>query len=540
MSCCLRCFYRLLSVVPIVCIALRADGAGLTAEELALRQARIGNIVIQVDDVFETSQPLAWPYRLANTLHINTREAAIRTQLLFRNGDLFDRRVLDESERLLRDQRYLNEAEIEPTEYHEADNTVDLLVRVHDVWTLSPGISFTRKGGSNSTRIELEENNLLGFGKRIEFWRSDDIDRTSLRVRYQDPNVLGSRWRLATTYATSSDGGERTLNIARPFYSLDTRWSANALASDVTVGVPRYRLGELVEQFSMRRRLLDLSGGISDGLESGWVQRYLAGVRYESREFSPFREQPAAIPSDRIVGYPWLGFELLEDNYVETRNFNQIGRTEDVHLGFGAHLEAGYASPALESTASACIVSGSVTFGKAITDGHYLLNDAAIGSRIEDGQFRNGKLSISSRYYLRQNAYTSFFASAAATLTSNLDPEEQLLLGGENGLRGYPLRYQSGERHALISLEERFYTGWQPLKLFDVGAAVFFDAGRAWGSDPYGGEPLGWLKDVGVGLRFGNTRSALGNVLHVDLAFPLDGGRDISSMQLVIETKRTF
>jgi hypothetical protein len=81
--------------------------------------------------------------------------------------------------------------------------------------------------------------------------------------------------------------------------------------------------------------------------------------------------------------------------------------------------------------------------------------------------------------------------------------------------------------------------------LFNVGAAVFFDAGRTWGSDPYAqangtGAPLGWLRDFGVGLRLGSARSGLGNVLHIDLACPLDGGNDIDSVQLLIETRRSF
>src|SRR4029453_7544016 len=69
----------------------------------------------------------------------------------------------------------------------------------------------------------------------------------------------------------------------------------------------------------------------------------------------------------------------------------------------------------------------------------------------------------------------------------------QLLLGGDNGLRGYPLRYQAGDALALFTLEQRFYTDWQPLKLVNVGAAVFFDAGRAWGQDPYAAAPARWL-----------------------------------------------
>ena len=115
-----------------------------------------------------------------------------------------------------------------------------------------------------------------------------------------------------------------------------------------------------------------------------------------------------------------------------------------------------------------------------------------------------------------------------------------MLLGGDNGLRGYPLRYQGGTKSALLTLEERFYSNWQPLKLFNVGAAVFFDAGRTWGRDAYAGESLGLLEDVGVGLRLGSVRSGLGNVLHIDLAFPLERGRDIDGVQFIVETRRSF
>jgi hypothetical protein len=48
------------------------------------------------------------------------------------------------------------------------------------------------------------------------------------------------------------------------------------------------------------------------------------------------------------------------------------------------------------------------------------------------------------------------------------------------------------------------------------------------------------LRDVGVGLRLGSARSGLGNVLHIDVAMPLDGGDDIDGVQFLVETKRSF
>ncbi len=69
---------------------------------------------------------------------------------------------------------------------------------------------------------------------------------------------------------------------------------------------------------------------------------------------------------------------------------------------------------------------------------------------------------------------------------------------------------------------------------------MFFDAGRTWGTDVTGATSDGLLKDVGLGVRLGSSRSAFGNVIHIDLAFPLDGGDDIDSVQFVIETKARF
>ena len=72
-----------------------------------------------------------------------------------------------------------------------------------------------------------------------------------------------------------------------------------------------------------------------------------------------------------------------------------------------------------------------------------------------------------------------------STLTSDkLDPETQVLLGGDNGLRGYPLRYQAGEASRDPHVEERFFTDFYPWRLFRVGYAVFVDAGRVEGTDP--------------------------------------------------------
>jgi hypothetical protein len=238
--------------------------------------------------------------------------------------------------------------------------------------------------------------------------------------------------------------------------------------------------------------------------------------------------------------YPWIGFERVQDAFVKRVNLDQILRTEDVLLGFTGWARLGYASEALGSETDAVLLSAFAKHGAEFGARQSLISSAWVSGRYERGGIKNGILAAESRYYLATSARSKFFANLSGTLTQDLDEDKQLTLGGDTGLRGYPLRYQAGTAKALLTLEQRYYTNWYPFRLFHVGGAVFFDMGRTWGRDVTGATSLGMLKDVGFGLRLGSSRSAFGNVVHIDLAFPLDGGNDIDSVQLIIETSQSF
>src|SRR4029079_1455477 len=132
--------------------------------ELEKSGARIGEIRLNARQLFDTEHEdedtsMA---RVANRLHISTRESTIEDQLLCKSGDLYRATLLQESARILRDTRYLRDAQVRPVAYH--DGVVDIEVTTQDVWTLNPGITFGRKGGANTGGFELEELNFLGTG----------------------------------------------------------------------------------------------------------------------------------------------------------------------------------------------------------------------------------------------------------------------------------------------------------------------------------------------------------------------------------------
>ncbi len=128
----------------------------------------------------------------------------------------------------------------------------------------------------------------------------------------------------------------------------------------------------------------------------------------------------------------------------------------------------------------------------------------------------------------------------SGTAGHDLDLDNPVQLGGKSGLRGYPLRYQTGDSKVLFSIEQRYFTDWYPWRLFRVGGAIFADVGRTWGDNPIGEQNYGWLKDVGFGLRFAPTRFSTNKVAHLDFAFPLDGDPSIDSVQILLEAKRSF
>jgi outer membrane protein assembly factor BamA len=535
-------------VLPMLLMTGAAGAANISSDvlpdpvQLQSSGATIGDILINPQNIFDVSDPKEDKalFRVANKLHIKTRDRVIEQQLLFHSGDIYSQRALEESERILRSARYLYDASIRPVAY--PDGRVDIEVITRDVWTLNPGLSFGRRGGKSTFGFEIEELNILGSGTSISASHKSGVDRDSDILEYKNPHLGGSWVALDARYANNSDGSTRGLTVERPFYSLDTPWAVGLEGLDDDRVVSLYDRGKVIDKFRDRQRTVTAYGGWSKGLVNGWTQRWTTGVSYSDDQFAdePGWLPPGPIPQDRTLVYPWIGFELLQNNFEKLHNRDQIGRTEDFYLGAHVSGRLGWADPSFGADRSAMVFSAAGGYGLRAGDRTTILFDSTASGRLEDGSLRNTTVGGQIRYYLQQSDRRLLFATIDAATSRNLDLDTQILLGGDNGLRGYPLRYQAGESRALFTVEQRYFTDWYPFRLFRIGAAAFFDMGRTWGEPPAGAPSLGLLKDAGVGLRIGSSRSGLGNVIHVDVAFPLDGDSSISSMQFLVETKKKF
>ena len=513
-----------------------------TDEELEASKAVVGEILIDNQNIFNLEDPKDdyWLFRLADRLHWKTRATVIRHELLFRSGDRYSRRLIDESERILRANNYFYDAWIRPVKYH--DGKVDLRVTSRDVWTLNPGFNFSRTGGKNSTGVQLEELNLAGTGTALRVSRTTDVDRTESLLAASNQHAFGTWTAVSLAWANNSDGHQHDLTINRPFYALDTRLAGGVSGMNDARTDSLYDRGNIIDQFHDQHNAFTVYGGWSPGLTNGWVQRLSTGLTYDEHEFSPASSWTGAtvLPEDRRFLSPWVEYDLVADDFVRLWNHNQILRTEDFYLGTIATLRVGYADATFGSSRSAVIIQSTAGRGYR-SDGSTLLVAGDFSGRIENGALYNGVADASVRYYHEQSDKWLFFTSLTGTKGWRLDLDNQVLLGGDNGLRGYPLRYQDGTARALFTIEQRYFTDWFPFRLWRVGGAVFFDAGRTWGEPLLAQPSLGTLKDAGCGLRIGNARSGLGNVIHVDIAFPFEtADGTIRRVQFLVSTQQSF
>lgn len=531
-------------VWALAAIAPLGASAGEPPDSKTLEQdaASIGEITLEKSTVFDLSNPAEnnWLYRLANRLHIVTQDKVIRKQMLFQSGDAYSKRLVDESERILRQNRYFFDAEIKPVRYH--DGIVDVVVMTRDVWTLSPDISVSRSGGENRTKIGLEETNLLGRGQLLRVARIENVDRTSRSFEFGDRH-LGKSWVSAfLKIADNSDGKSNLLSVIRPFYALDTRWSAGGWLVDDDRRSALYVLGEEAAEYQHKRDYVSAFGGWSKGLQNDWVRRWTAGIVHDDNRFSPVVTPtlPAVIPEDRRLVYPFIGLEVVENEFETSRNRDQIGKTEDFFMGSRLSASLGWSDESLGADRDALIYSARASRGFGSLEESALFLSASVDGRLESGHAVNATVNANVRYYRTQSKKRLFFATLSATEGHALDLDNPVQIGGDSGLRGYPLRYQSGDSKMLVTVEQRYFTDWYPFRLVRIGGAVFADAGRVWGQNPLGAEQFGWLSDVGFGLRFAPTRGGAGKMIHLDIAFPLGGDDSIDSVQFLLESKRGF
>lgn len=502
----------------------------------------VADIEIRRGDVFDLSKPeenIAI-YRFANRIHYRTRESVIRKLLLFKTGDPFNPRLLEESERILRANKYIYEASVRVRAYH--GDTVDILVQTRDAWTLTGSVNYSRLGGADRYGFELEETNLVGYGKELKLKHKSNVDRQEDILHYKDNQLLGSNANLSLDYIDKSDGLTYEFILEKPFHSLDSKWSLGFVAFNDERTDFLYEFGEVINEYNHQAENYGIFGGLSDGYIDSFVYRWRYGLSKNSDYFAATEGTVAGVPlpEDKNLVYPWIGLSVTEDRMIKTRQVRHIQRTEDINLGNNVEFSLGWSDEQFGATENSAIFSVKAASVFTMSHRHMMMVSAESGGRVSDGKGKSIISKFMAEYFLPNFDSNVFYMALSGEYGVNLDANEQITLGGDSGLRGYPLRYQDGDRKFLLTFEQRHYTQWHWFQLFHVGALVFADVGRAWFPQEQRQGTSDILGDVGLGLRITSSRGARGIVLHLDLAFPLNGDDSIDDVQFLVTSSEFF
>ena len=473
----------------------------------------VGRIDVVRHEIFdEQGDNLSWPFRLANRLHLRTREDVIRREVLLGPGDCLDGEALAQTERNLRQLGFLRDARVETLpETSAGQGDVEIRVSTFDTWTTVPELRFAKVGNRVVWTLGLSERNLLGGGQQVEVSRRADLDRDQTVFSFRDPRLAGSRVRVAAALFDRSDGRRTELDLARPFFALRTLWSFRARLDAFDQLDPVYASAERVADLRHVARWLEVEGGRA-------VRRTDAAAL---RLHLAYRNRRDEVAGDlRRFGSLEAGLSLVEHRFQRLRHVNRFETAEDFNLGHQLSAALAVSTRALGGErGNVLFLSLSERRGVDLGPGRFLVGALGWRGRHRRGRWENAVGEARLDGLSRLGSRGLMLATARYRHGTHLDPEVQLTLGAQNGLRGYPVHQWVGSRSLLLATEARRFVADDVKQLASFGVAAFAAAGYAW---PEGREvALRDLRgDVGLALLVGRNRLTTSQPgVRIDLAY---------------------
>lgn len=513
----------------------------------------IEEIVVEVLDVIEDRDPLPnW----LNAFHCTTRQRAIRRELLFREGQRFERSVIDETERNLRSLRQQSLVVVLPIKGTAADR-VRLLVLGKDIWSLRFNTAYRITGrGIESLLVEPSEENLFGMRRSILSTFVYDPMTISFGARFIEPRVADSRILFAASAnaivnhrSGRVEGSSGSFEYGVPIYFTRQKWAWGASVvwrdaitrrfsgRDLAVfngdsaTDPTNQCPDPARCIPIQYKSDQLAGTVSvtRSFPGKHVQLVQAGMSADRRVYDPgdlsayaadvverFRDQ--RLPTTVTRNGPFVRYQVYENRYAKLQEVETLGLQENFRLGFEGHLRLYPLVGALGSTQDLIGYSTQASYTHTLGDGlARVLGGAGVEVSPSHDQIANATLQAGARIVSPRLNVGRLIADTAVLVRPHNSLNAVSSLGGDGRLRGYLSGLILGQNLFAANLE--FRSRALQLWTFQVGGAVFYDVGDAFDTR----KDFRLKQGAGLGLRLGFPQLER-TVMRVDLGFPLTGG----------------
>ena len=502
------------------------------------------NIKFITHDIFDLSdKDSIFIHSWANFLHIKTKQKTLLNEsAFFLDKCTISQEDIQELERHLRSKKYIRQASV------KAGKDKNINVETWDNWSLMPTIDFGRKGGQNKFSLGIKDDNLFGLGIDADLGYFSDDQRTGYKFDTQFPLFLQNNINAKIRLTSNDDGTSEAVLLEKKFVSFDTENAYKLGFNNFNQIDTQYENGEESNQYFHEKHYSTASWHWLNQDSAKDTLRFGLGFTREKHTFENVSDTTfssdshgAVLPSNRSFNYPFISVDYLQKDYRKLTNLNLINQIEDFNFGWNASANIG-SDLSGNSYAPAFIWQSALSKGIDVSEHSFLFFEANFEGEFYDNKERKNRqlLSIKTEYFHKFNDNWGGYFKNVSKLSENQFADSPLVLGGETGVRGFPLQYQHGSHSSQFTIEARYYPHINIYKLLELGGAAFIDTGRVFDRSELSTNQSPSMTSVGLGLRFYSTHSSEARVIHLDLIKPITSDPNVNGIEFRITTKHSF
>ncbi|MCX7986445.1 MAG: hypothetical protein N2662_05860 [Bacteroidales bacterium] len=486
------------------------------AAYLVYRNAIIRKITIRKIKVFGATlnepgrEPQYFLGKMGNRIHVCTRDWVIRKFFLFKSGEKLDPFKVAETERIIREEPYIEDVKINIFPVNTQMDSVDIELMVKDNWA---------KGVSASTAnledlyLNVWDNNMLGTGQTFdhEFFTDNKIrPQWGMKGFYHINNLFGSFINCRISYDAFGNQGYG-IRMWRDFFTQTTRYAGEFNYENRNLFYTRLYedSSNIWTYYPLRYQHLKTWIGRAFPFSTNYLTTYsnisyAVGMYYHHYYLRPYVNQQYRYDFHNRTFF-LNSITLSSIGHYKSNLIYSYGRTEDIPYGLLINYTSGieYNEFNRRFYHSLSIVGGNnigqIGFGYVNgAIGGFVKNDGWQQSVLKLNLFFFSNLLVAGRYKVRN------FINVGLVKGFNRNLDEKLNINNYSGVRGFYNDTALGSKKLTINLETVLFT---PFKLSDFRFAFFGFADMAWidyKSPTLLSNPL--FSGIGIGVRIRNER----------------------------------
>jgi hypothetical protein len=448
----------------------------------------IRNISIESLDPFGYSiaNPLGEPenffLRTGNKLHIKTRDITIRNLLLIHQNQVFDSLLVKESERLVRSMGYIRDVSIRVYPVSKYSDSVDIIIRALDNWSIIPGASFS----DTKMSIDILDRNFGGLGHEFQngLAKYKTTGNYGFSTNYFIPNIKNTYINSTLNYRTDEfNNYSRNFAVDRPFFSPFAKWAAGVnfkqefrsdslMSADSIFIDQRFKFN--TQDYWAGYAVQIFKGNTENDRTTNFISAFrILRIRY--------LENPDEVLDPLHVfsgeNFYLFSFGISTRKYFQDKFIFKYGITEDVPIGKVISVTGGYQ---VKNNIGRPYFAARFSIGNNYQKG-YLSSNFEYGTFFHSSRPEQGVFSAGINYFtpLLEIGKWKFrqFVKPQITIGLLQFNNDSLTLNDGFGLDGFRSKELSGTSRVLLTLQSQAYTPWNFLG-FRFGPYFILSLGR--------------------------------------------------------------